>query len=435
MRRIDETQYPLAAAKNTHGFGLVHAMMIVGIIGGISYFIMDALNLNNQILQNVSSAKVIDDVVEDIYNRLKDPEMCAVDYYVTKEYDDYSAYAKHFNRRLYQNDISVFPRATQPTPGVTEVEGRFYGFGNFFWKDSATASQRIPFLLNRRGVEEYRSTDSVAYQRSLDLNGKDVYNYATRVLNYGTIVPFPAIPDDDEVAYWALPDSTPLDSIVKGAFDEKYLIGGKVAIKDMYLQNYNYDSTLDIGSMDLVIIFVKNVNQIDKEDDNPTGAGPQATLGGRLTRRVIKLNVSRFSTPTGVADTANSYTPTMASNSRIRKCYADKDNYVNKLTRYYCEQNGGSFENGECLGFDAEILRLVRRDICTDMYGAAQWDVATNKCVLPRCKYGITGFDAMGVPQCLCNLGHDSGVTLYKRRDGTVNYRNTSGVYVQGCPP
>lgn len=415
--------------KNKEGFGLVHAMVIVAVVGGISYFIMDALNLNNRILQNVSSAKIIDDVVDDIYNRLKDPEMCAVDYYVSKEFDDYTEYAKFFNRRLYQNDLALYPRATTPSPGVTQVRGTFHAFGNFFWKNSATASQRINFILNKRGVETYKMTDEVRYRQWLDGDGKDVFDYSTMRLDYNTVVTPPTNPADNLVAYWALPAGTNIDTIYQGAsLDEKYIIGDRVAIKDMYLQNYVYDATLQMGTMDLVIIFIKNVKQTLFE------GGPQSNLGSRLTRRVIKLNVSLFRTPSTTANTLNNYTPTYVSNTRIRKCYADKENYITKLTKYYCEQNEGSFRNGECLGFDAAVLRTVRQQICTDMYGAAQWNAATQKCELPTCKYGITGFTAKGVPRCLCNLEMGDARILYARRDGTVNYKNGAGTFVEGCP-
>lgn len=430
MKRGNGVKNPF---ENNLGFGLVHAMVIVGVVGGISYFIMDALNLNNRILQNVSSAKIIDDVVDDIYNRLKDPEMCAVDYYVTKEFDDYTEYAKFFNRRLYQNNLTLYPRATIPSAGVTEVRGRFHAFGNFFGKNSAEVSQRVPYILNKKGVETYKMNDEVRYRRWQDTaaNGsKDIFDYSTMPLNYENEVTPPDEPGSDLVAYWALPEGMDINALVQGAsIDSKYLIGDKVAIKDMYLQNYVYDSTLDMGTMDLVIIFVKNVKKTLFKGN------AQADLGSRLTRRVVKLNVTRFRTPSGVANAGNGYTPSFVANNRIRKCYADKENYITKLTKYYCEQNGGSFERGECLGFDSSVLRQVREDICTDMYGAGAWKTAKQKCELPVCKYGITGFTAKGVPKCLCALEMGDSRILYARRDGTVNYKNTSGNFIEGCPP
>lgn len=431
------------------GFGLVQAMMIAAAVSALSYIIMNALDLNNRILQNVSTAKVIDDIVDDIYNRLKDPEMCGVDYYASRNFDDGSDYAQHFNPRLFVDDTAEFPPSTPlmvaATPTAYIIHGKYFGYGNFFMNDtalftkgSATWRVRIPFILNRKGIDNYRWTDNIRYVQLV--NGGYVYSddSNTTVLDYGTSPTIPATPANQYVAYWALPAGLDIKDVRAFMEDssnepEKYLYGKKVLIKDIYLQNYEVVNGTE-GRAELVIIFIKNYQP--RKDQ---GGVERGELGGRLTRRVIQLSVDRFKRPKGSRGTPPlGVTPTPFTNAKIQKCFADKNNFIREVSRHYCESNGGSYVDGECRGFDEKLLKNIRYKICGDMYGLdgdgfpRLWkpdpsDSTQGNCLFPVCKYGITGFDSYGVPECLCGLeASDTIAKATKKTDG-------SGFAV--CPP
>lgn len=438
--------------KSQGGFGLVQALMVVAVISGISYVVMDALNLNNRILQNVSSAKIIDDVVEDIYTRLKDPELCAVDYFVSREYDDKTSYARKFNRRFFVDD--GISKSEFPEPVVTvdindiesvTVEGKFIAMGNFFRVDTASLKTPVPFILNRRGVENFRWTEEVSYRLTKDSNltdsvDGDSYNYDIDPLNYAdaTRTDPGDEPANEFVAYRALPEDTPLSSIIDGTIGSQYIIGGKVAIKEMFLTNYQVAGSFK--TMDLVIIFIKNVNTVQRtrlegESDEELAVRQRSqTLGGRLTRRVIKITLETFTAPSGTQFGADTSGVVQTTNTTIQSCYADKNNYIKKLTRHYCLQSGGSFENGECLAVDATILRAIKEELCNEMYKttpSSLWD--GNQCVFPSCKYGVTGFAPMnegGRPKCLCNIVvGDNSKIIERNADGTMRGGPNN------CPP
>ncbi len=421
-------------SRNEKGFGLVQAMMIAAAVSALSYIIMNALELNNRILQNVSTAKVIDDIVDDIYNRLKDPEMCGADYYASRNFDDGADYAQSFNPRLFVDDASEFPSPT-PTAGGLTINGRFFGYGNFFMKNTASFTKgtgtwrlRIPYILNRRGIDFYRWTDTVRYiQRD---NGGYIYSgTGTTVLDYNTVPTIPNPPADQYVAYWALPSTLDLADVrdfmeTPSNDPEKYLYGKKVLIKDIWIQNFEVVNGTE-GRAELVFVFIKNYQPREDSAGNERGE-----LGGRLTRRVIQLSVDLFKRPTGSRGPPPlGATPTPVTNTKIQKCYADKNNFIREISRHYCEENGGSYVDGECRGFDESLLKNIRYKICGDMYGRTGgyptlWkpdpaDSTQGNCLFPVCKYGITGFDANGVPQCLCGLeAGDAGVAT-KKTDGS----------------
>ncbi len=435
----------MKSCRNEKGFGLVQAMMIAAAVSALSYIIMNALDLNNRILQNVSTAKVIDDIVDDIYNRLKDPEMCGADYYASRNFDDGADYSQHFNPRLFVNNATQFPSPTpvviSGTPGNI-INGRYFGYGNFFMdnttsftKGTANWRVRIPYILNRRGIDFYRWTDTVRYVQ-LD-NGGYIYsgNGNTTVLDYAAGPAIPATPADTYVAYWSLPAGLAMEDIrsfmdTSSNDPEKYLYGKKVLIKDIWLQNFEVVSSTE-GKAELVFVFVKNYAPRESQSGADT-----AELGGRLTRRVIQLSIDLFKRPTGTRSPPPvGTTPTPVTDTRIQKCFADKNNFIREISKHYCEENGGSYVDGECRGFDEALLKSIRYKICGDMYGRTAglprlWKpdpaVSTSgNCLFPVCKYGIRGFDSYGVPLCLCNL---------EKGDAGVATKATNGSGFAVCP-
>jgi len=186
----------------------------------------------------------------------------------------------------------------------------------------------------------------------------------------------------------------------------------------MYIQNFEIVSGTE-GRAELVFVFVKNY-QPRKSD-----AGTESSeLGGRLARRVIQISIDLFKRPMGARGTPPlpSSTPTPYTSTKIQKCFADRNNFIRQVTRQYCEDNGGSYVDGECRGFDEALLKDIRKKICANMYGGTvasptHWDGAN--CLFPVCKYGITGFDAKGVPTCLCGLEADDAGIVTKKTDGS----------------
>lgn len=422
----------------TAGFGLVQAMMIVAIISGISYYVMETINLNNRILQNVSSAKIIDDVVDDLYKKLKDPEICGIDYYVSNYYDDKVLYSKKFNKRLYSSGLAGTIPAS-PSEGAAGVyRGRFVGLGNFFQMDSSVAKARVGYILNKKGVENFKWVADVSYTLAKNTtpapaiyDDDDRYTYSTAALNYGTATHTApgAAPADQYVDYWALPANLNLQKVYRGTggVDDKYLIGRRVAIKDMYLTNLQTSG--GIKTMDLVVVFVKNVNTRDYADatiDDNSDNQRMAELGGRLTRRIIKIVVETFKAPNGV-QVGTGEPSSYSTNATIQRCYADRGSELAKLTKFYCEDMNGSFVDGECRGLDSGSGNTVqiRKEICEEMYGTSPsiWDNTNKFCKIPACRYGVTGFTATGVPKCLCNVTVESNVNdgVTRNTDGTAN--------------
>lgn len=381
---------------DNRGMGIAQVMVIMGVVGVASFFVMTSVEKNNKLRKAAMINITIDELHRSISVLLTNPKYCS---YVNNS-DSMDPIER---ARATGNDFSGAAVATRASEGFLSgvIINKAAG-GNASpagWRKNLLSVREgaVPAGGTRAQIIAPDNAQTVMYQA---LPVQPGYTGTDAQMN-------------ELETYMKANGGLSVWSFLGGRSTAEINVRGGVFIDRMFLSNYRRTAAAKSGStyaekVDLNIVYRKSLKR---------RVSGQNALGGNTARRIVTLTV--FTTNQADAN---------LNNDAISQCYAsgasesadDNDSAAESVFRTACTDLGGSYDMGTCGGVNHAIYRTVKSELCTELYGAGA--LTGNHCQFPdttTCTTGGTpdrvlkGFTAARVRVCYSPTAGTNPLQIY----------------------